>query len=71
MRWYALARFRCPVCDQRLAVEHGQVRRSELVTCQNCNADLQLIPRGDTGAAPTPSRQADGSAAPFPIELAV
>lgn len=67
MRWYALARFRCPRCDQRLAVEHGQVRRREVVTCQNCNADLRLVPRG---AAPAAAAAA-GAEDAIPVELAI
>lgn len=67
MRWYALARFRCPRCDQRLAVEHGQVRRGEIVTCQNCNADLRLVPRG----AAAPVAGAGDVDRPIPIELPV
>jgi transposase-like protein len=44
--WYHLARFDCPGCGQRLAVERGQVRRQERVTCHHCNVDLLLAPRG-------------------------
>jgi len=67
MRWYALARFRCPRCDQRLAVEHGQVRRGEVVTCQNCNADLRLVARG----AEVPGALPGDAEAPIPVELPV
>jgi transposase-like protein len=44
--WYPQVRFKCPRCGQHLAVERGQVRRHDLVTCHHCNADLLLAPRG-------------------------
>jgi len=69
MRWYALAHFPCPRCAQRLAVEHGQVRRREVVSCQNCNADIQLIARGEGDVQP--AVPADGSPSPMRVELAV
>ena len=54
--WYRLLRFRCPGCGQRLAVEQGQVTRHEQVTCQHCNHDMLLAPRGeDVTAAPDPN----------------
>lgn len=44
--WYHLVRFACPGCGQRFAVEKRQVARHDRVTCQRCNTDLLLAPRG-------------------------
>jgi DNA-directed RNA polymerase subunit RPC12/RpoP len=49
--WYFLVRFACPGCGQRFAVEKRQVARHDHVTCQRCNADLLLTPRGQSVAA--------------------
>lgn len=66
--WYKLVRTRCPTCGQTLAVEAGQVRRSEVVTCQNCNTDLRLL---QPGARPPEPSRLDDEPPPVPLEVAV
>ncbi len=46
MSWYRLVKFKCPECGQRLVVFGAQVERGEVVTCQNCNADIRLARKG-------------------------
>lgn len=62
MRWYELVRFRCPRCGQRLAVERGQALRGERVTCQDCNAALELRLAG-AAATTRPTAPAAGTTA--------
>ncbi len=56
--WYKLRRFDCPRCGQKLAVQHGQVERNDVVTCQDCNLDILLALRGQSDAA-SPRLQPD------------
>ena len=56
MQWYSRVRFRCPECGAKLAVEAGQVRRRETVTCIRCNTDLLLVPQGERQAPATEDR---------------
>lgn len=59
MKWYAIKRFGCPRCGQKLAVDGAQVLRGDVVTCQDCNQDIRLRQRGaEPGASGSPPSDA-------------